>query len=305
MSGTLDYFNKQSSNILLEVVPADPVQPTSTYWTNIPDMKIQNNGAELSLNYSSDPQGDFSYSLGGNITYIKNQVKESPYSVLATGAAQGAGQTGATINGYINNEPLGAFYMYQFDGINETGQNIFRDTNNDGAILDNDRVVVGSAIPKFIYGYNLNLKYKAFDLGLNFNGVAGNKVYNHTNMTLFSKALLAKSNNATDFAVQYPNEVLSNANIVSTRYLENGSFLRLNNATLAYNVKLAGTKLANVFQRISLNLTGQNLFVLTDYTGFDPEVNTGSAAGGIQTFGIDRFTYPRSRTFLLGVNLTF
>jgi iron complex outermembrane receptor protein len=142
-------------------------------------------------------------------------------------------------------------------------------------------------------------------LGLNFNGVAGNKIYNHTTMTLFSKAQLAKSNNTTDFAVQYPNEILSNANTVSTRYLESGSFLRLNNATLAYNLNLAGSSLGNVFQRISVTLTGQNLFVLTDYSGFDPEVNTGSAAGGIQTFGIDRFTYPRARTYMLGLNVTF
>uniref|UniRef100_UPI003F7037BE TonB-dependent receptor domain-containing protein n=1 Tax=Dyadobacter sp. TaxID=1914288 RepID=UPI003F7037BE len=306
VTGTLDYFNKQSSNILLEVVPSDPVQPTSTYWNNIPDMKIQNNGVELTLNYASDSKRDFSYNIGGNFTYIQNKVKKSPYAVLATGAAQGAGQSGATINGYINDQPLGAFYMYQFDGINpDNGQNAFRDTNGDGAILDNDRVVVGSAIPKIIYGYSLNLKYKSFDLGLNFNGVAGNKVYNHTTMTLFSRALLAKSNNTTDFATQYPNEALSNANVVSTRYLENGSFMRLNNATLAYNLNLTGTKLANVIQRASLTLTGQNLFVVSSYSGFDPEVNTGSASGGIQTFGIDRFTYPRARTFLLGLNVTF
>jgi iron complex outermembrane receptor protein len=124
-------------------------------------------------------------------------------------------------------------------------------------------------------------------------------------MTLFSRALLAKSNNTTDFAVQYPNELLSNANTVSTRYLEDGSFMRLNNATLAYNWNLTGTRLGNAFQRISLTLTGQNLFVLTDYSGFDPEINTGTASGGIQTFGIDRFTYPRARTFLLGLNVTF
>ncbi|SEI50729.1 iron complex outermembrane recepter protein [Dyadobacter sp. SG02] len=306
LSGTLDYFNKQSSNILLEVVPADPIQPTSTYWTNIPDMKIQNNGVELTLNYSSDPKRDFSYTIGGNLTYIKNVVKKSPYAVLATGAAQGAGQSGATINGYINGQPLGAFYMYQFDGINpDNGQNKFRDANGDGAILDNDRVVVGSAIPKIIYGYNLNFKYKAFDLGLNFNGVAGNKIFNHTTMTLFSRAQLAKSNNTTDVATKYPNEALSNANVVSTRYLENGSFMRLNNATLAYNLNLAGTKLGSSIQRASLTLTGQNLFVITSYSGFDPEVNTGSASGGIQTFGIDRFTYPKARTFLLGLNVTF
>ena len=306
LTGTLDYFNKESSNILLEVVPADPVEPTATYWDNIPDMRIINSGLELTLDYRSDIQQDFTYNIGGNVTYIQNRIEDSPYSVLVTGAAQGSGQTGATINGYINNEPLGSFYMYQFDGINaDDGQSIYQDTNGDGEILDDDRSVVGSAIPKFIYGFYTNFNYKAFELGLNFNGVAGNKVYNHTTMTLFNKALLAQSNNTTDFAVQYPNESLTNANIVSTRYLENGSFLRLNNVTLAYSLRSDEIGLGDAFQTIRLSLTGQNLFVLTDYSGFDPEVNTGSASGGIQTFGIDRFTYPRAKTFLISLNLTF
>ncbi len=305
LSGSLDYFNKESSNILLEVTPADPVQPTATYWTNIPDMKIQNNGIELSLDYNGNAGGNFSYNIGGNITFIQNEVKDSPYEVLTTGAAQGAGQTGATINGYINGEPIGAFYMFQFDGIGSNGLNAFKDINGDGATLDNDRSVVGSAIPKFLYAYHLNFKYRNFDLGVNFNGVTGNKVYNHTAMSLFAKAQLAKSNNTTDFAVQYPNEAISNSNTVSTRYLENGSFLRLNNATLGYSLSADKIGLSNVLQSIRVAVTGQNLFTITDYSGFDPEINTGSTIAGIQTFGIDYFTYPKARTFLISLNVTF
>ena len=305
LTGTVDYFNKVSSNILLEVVPADPVQPTSTFWDNIQDMKIYNSGVELSLNYSSKPRKAFSYEFGGNITFIQNEVRNSPYSVLTTGAAQGAGQTGATINGYINNQPIGAFYMFQFDGIGENGLNKFVDTNGDGQILDNDRSVVGSAIPKVIYGFNTNLKYKNFDLGLNFNGGSGNDIYNHTNMSLFTKAQLSRSNNTTGFATQFPGESFNNSNTVSTRFLESGSFFRLNNASLGYNLSPKLVGMSNSFQNIRLSVTGQNIFVITDYTGFDPEVNTGSTSGGIQTFGIDRFTYPRARTFMVNVNLTF
>ena len=305
LTGTLDYFNKVSSNILLEVVPADPIQPTSTFWDNIDNMKIHNSGVELGLNYASKPTQDFSYEIGGNITFIQNEVRDSPYSVLTTGAAQGAGQTGATINGYINNQPIGAFYMLQFDGIGEDGSNRFKDINGDGEILDNDRSVVGSAIPKIIYGFNTNLKYKNFNLGLNFNGASGNDIYNHTNMSLFTKAQLSRSNNTTDFAVQYPDESFNNSNTVSTRFLESGSFFRLNNATLGYNVNPSRIGMGDAFQNIKLSLTGQNLFVITNYSGFDPEVNTGSTSGGIQTFGIDRFTYPRARTIMINLNLTF
>ena len=124
-------------------------------------------------------------------------------------------------------------------------------------------------------------------------------------MSLFSKAQLAKSNNTTDFATQYPNEVISNSNTVSTRYLENGSFLRLNNATLGYNLPSEKIGLSNVFQSVRVAVTGQNLFTITDYSGFDPEINTGSTMGGIQTFGIDYFTYPKARTFLISLNVTF
>ena len=305
LSGTVDYFNKKSSNILLEVVPTDPVEPTSTYWANIENMKIQNNGLELALNYNSDATRNFSFSLGGNITYIMNKVKNSPYSVLTTGSAQGAGQTGATINGYINNEPIGAFYLFRFDGIGTDGLNKFWDANGDGTILDNDRRVLGSAIPDLIYGFNINLKYKAFDFGMNFNGISGNKIYNHTKMSLFTKAQLSRSNNTTDFAIQFPNESIANSNTVSTRFLENGSFLRLNNATLSYKLDPGKIGLGHAFQDIRILLTGQNLFVITDYSGFDPELNTGIESGGIQTFGIDYYTYPKARTFMFGVNLTF
>ncbi|MEA1784770.1 TonB-dependent receptor [Arenibacter sp. GZD96] len=305
LTGTLDYFNKKSTDILLEVVPADPVQPTATFWTNIENMEIHNNGIELSLDYNSNPKQDFSYNIGGNVTYIKNEVRDSPFSVLTTGAAQGSGQTGATINGFINDEPIGAFYMQRFEGIGPDGLNVFTDSNGDGEILDDDRRVVGSAIPKFIYAFYLNFKYKAFDLGLNFNGVSGNKIFNHTTMTLFNKPQLARSNNTTDFAVQFPEEAGTNANTVSTRFLENGSFLRLNNATLAYSLSSEKIGLGDIFQNIRLSLTGQNLFVITDYSGFDPEVNTGSSLAGIQTFGIDRFTFPRARTVLFGLNFTF
>lgn len=305
VTGSLDYFNKVSSNILLEVVPADPVQPTSTYWDNIENMKIHNSGVELSLNYTGNQTKSFSYQIGGNITFIRNEVKDSPYSVLTTGAAQGAGQTGATINGYINNQPIGAFYMLQFDGIGEDGLNKFVDVVADGEILDNDRTVVGSAIPKVIYGFNSNFKFKDFDLGLNFNGGSGNKIYNHTTMSLFTKAQLSRSNNATDFAVEFPEESFNNSNTVSTRYLESGSFIRLNNATLGYNLRPNAIGMSDAFQNIRLSVTGQNLFVITDYSGFDPEVNTGSTSSGIQTFGIDRFTYPRARTFMINLNVTF
>ena len=305
LTGTLDYFNKVTSDVVLFAVKQDPIQPTEKFWTNIPDMEIKNSGFEITLDYNGSFSEDFTFNVGGNFSYTDNKVVDSPYSVITTGSASGAGQTGATINGYINDEPIGAFYIKDFIGIGEDGLNEFRDVVPDGESLDNDRIVAGSALPDILYAFYLNLNYKNFDLGLNFNGVSGNKIYNHTAMSLFSRGQLSRNLNTTDFAVQFPNEDNSNSNEVSTRYLEDGSFLRLNNATLGYNLNPENIGLGDWINNVRFSLTGQNLFVITDYSGFDPEVNTGSQIDGIQTFGIDRFTYPTPRTVLLGLNVSF
>lgn len=304
LTGSLDYFNKVTSDVVLFAFKIDPIQPTEKFWTNVEDMEIENSGVEFALDYNSDATKVFSYNIGGNVAYTNNKVVNSPYSILTTGAASGGGQTGATINGYLNNEPVGTFYMKEFIGIGDDGLNQFRDVVADGEDLDNDRIAAGSALPDLIYAFFFNFKYKALSLGLNFNGVSGNKIYNHTAMTLFSRGQLSRNLNTTDFAVEFPNEDNSNSNEVSTRYLEDGSYLRLNNATLAYTLNPKGT-FGDLVNGIRFSLTGQNLFVISDYSGFDPEVNTGSAIDGIQTFGIDRFTYPMPRTFLFGLNVSF
>jgi iron complex outermembrane receptor protein len=303
--GTVDYYNKVSDNILLEIVPSDPIQPTSTFWTNIPEMEIKNSGFELSLEYRNFVSNNFQFSIGGNVTTINNEVTNSPFAVLTTGAATGAGQTGATINGYINGEPIGAFYMLGHNGIGPDGLNLFVDRNNDGEILEDDRFIAGSALPNLLYGIQFDLNYKNLGLDLNFNGASGHKIYNHTAMSLFQRGLLAESFNTTDFAIEFPNEAPTNSNTVSTRYLEDGDFLRLNSATISFSVLPERIGLEGLIRSLDINLTGQNLFTITNYSGFDPEVNTGSSIDGIQTFGIDRFTYPAARTFTLGLNLSF
>ncbi|WP_209401381.1 TonB-dependent receptor [Pseudozobellia sp. WGM2] len=305
LTGTLDYFNKVTNDVILFATTPDPVNPTEKYWTNFPDMKVINNGYEVALDYRGSAGEDFTYNIGGNVSFIDNEVEGSIYSVITSGAAQGSGQTDATINGYINGEPIGAFYMKDFIGIGADGRNQFRDLVEDGVSLDNDRFVPGTALPDLLYAFYLNFNYKNFDLGFNFNGVSGNKIFNHTAMSLYNKGQLANNLNTTDFAIQYPSEILTNSNDVSTRYLEDGSFLRLNNASLGYNLDPAVIGLRDLVNNIRFSLTGQNLFTITDYSGYDPEVNTGSEIDQIQTFGIDRFRYPSARTYLFGLNVSF
>ncbi|GLB52550.1 SusC/RagA family TonB-linked outer membrane protein [Neptunitalea chrysea] len=305
LSGSVDYFSKVSDNILLEVTPTDPIQPTDTYWTNIPGMKIKNSGVELALDYTQAISDKFKINVGGNVSFIKNKVESSPFKVLTTGSAQGPGLTGATVNGYINGQPIGSFYMKEFLGIDDDGYNIFRDVNGDGESTDDDRVAVGSALPDVNYAFYINMNYKKFDLGLNFNGVAGNKIFNNTALTSFTVGDLSISSNTTDLALQYPNENVNNTSEISTRYLEDGSYLRLNNATLGYTLDSKILGFQDVIKSIRLSVTGQNLFVITNYSGFDPEVNIDYSTGGVQSFGIDYYSYPKARTFLFGLDVNF
>lgn len=296
LSGTIDYFNKVSNNILLEVVPSDPIQPATTYWTNVADMNITNKGLEIALDYKHRNTDGFSYNIGGNMTFIDNVVEDSPFTILATGSASGSGLTGATINGMINGYPIGTFYMQKFLGIGVDGLSLFEESDDAG------RMVVGSALPDLMYNFYINLDYKRFDLAVNFNGVSGNMIYNNTAMNKFYKAKLANSLNTTDKAIEYPTESIINSSSVSTRYLEDGSFLRLNNMTLGYNFD---TNKVSWIQDLRFSVTGQNLFVITNYSGFDPEVNQDRSVNGIQSFGIDLDGYPKARTFVFGINVTF
>ena len=304
LSGSVDYFLKETNDVLLYFSTQDPIDEVGYKWQNIPDMKIKNSGVELALDYQSDRSRDFSFNIGGNISYIKNEITDSPFTIVTTGTASGAGQTGATINGYMNNQPIGNFFLREFTGIGEDGLSTYTDLNGDGQIDDSDRISAGSAVPDILYAFYLKFKYKNFDLGLNFNGVSGNKIYNHTRMSLFNKTQISNSLNTTDQAIEYANEDPSNSNTVSTRYLENGAFLRLNNATLAYNLDPQLIGMDKWLENVRLSVTGQNLFVITDYTGFDPELNTGSSSDS-KSYGIDYYTYPKARTVVFGLNVSF
>ncbi len=302
LSGTIDYFNKVSTNILVEVPSFDPVSPAPTYWTNVDDMKITNKGLEVAMDYQHRNANGFSYSVGANATFIDNIVEDSPFTVLTTGSASGSGQTGATINGMINSHPIGSFYMKKFTGIGDDGLSTYELPLVEGG---DDRYVVGSALPDVTYNFYATLSYKRLDLSVNFNGVSGNRIFNHTAMNKFYKGQLATSNNVISKAIEFSEEAITNAALVSTRYLEDGSFLRLNNMTLAYNFNTNKIGIGSWAKELRLSFTGQNLFVITDYSGFDPEVNQDKSKGGIQSFGIDDNAYPKARTYVVGLNVSF
>ena len=305
LTGTIDLLHKVSSNILLQVIPADPVQPATEVWSNVPDMTITNKGAEIELDYKHRSENSVSYNIGGNITFINNKVENSPYTLIPSGSVSGAGITSSTINGYVNGEPIGTFYLKEFIGFDNNGMSAYTDVDKNGVINDNDRLALGTALPSTIYSVYGSIAYKGFDLNLNFNGVGGNKVYNYTENVSFSKLRLAKNVNSIPEAVADPKESLNNPTPVTSRYLRDGAYLRLNNASVGYNFNTKKLGINNWVSAVRLSVTGQNLFVTTKYNGYDPEVNIDRSINGISSYGIDYITYPKARTVIFALNFSF
>lgn len=305
LTGSIDVFNKVSNNILLEVIPADPVQPAGTFWTNVKDMTITNKGLELDLSYRHKTGNGLSYEIGGNATFISNVVNNSPYSVIPSGSASGSGLTSATINGYVNGQPIGTFFLKEFTGFDDKGVSTFRDVDGDGMITDKDRIAAGSALPTSQYNLYGNIGFKGFDLSVNFNAVNGNKIYDNTANSNFYKLRLSKGINTTPEAVESLNESTNNSAPVSTRYLKDASFIRLNNLTLGYNFNTKSLKINRWISALRLSVTGQNLFVITKYNGYDPEVNTDRTINGVSSYGIDYLSYPKAKTLVFALNVSF
>jgi TonB-dependent starch-binding outer membrane protein SusC len=266
-------------------------------------MRILNNGWELDAEYRHNA-GGITYSIGGNLTLIKNNVENSPYSIITSGAASGSGLTSATINGYINGQPIGSYLLREYIGLDNNGVSIYNDVDKDGSISDKDRIVAGTALPNRMYSFYGTAAFKGLDLAVNFNGVAGNKVYDNTANSYFYKAKIAKSVNTTKDAFKEPNESINNAAAVSTRFLKNGAYLRLNNVALGYSLNTSAIGLNRWVKSLRLSITGQNLFVITDYDGYDPEVNTDRAVGGFLSYGIDYLSYPKARSIIFALNVS-
>ena len=155
------------------------------------------------------------------------------------------------------------------------------------------------------YNFFGNISFKGFDLIANFNGVRGNKIYDNTANSNFYKLRLSKGINTTPEAVQYANESTNNAAPVSTRFLKDGAFLRLNNLALGYNFNTRAMGIDKYIPTLRLSVTGQNLFVITKYNGYDPEVNTDRTINGISSYGIDYLSYPKAKSIVFGLNVSF
>ncbi len=295
LSGTLDLFYKNTTDVQMLVATKMP-SPTATFWTN-KDLNIINKGLEVSLNGIIISKKDFNWSANVNFSTISNKVKNMDVSKIATGYPSGPGITGTPSQYIINNEPLGTFWGKTFVGFDENGKSIFA-KDADGKEIEG---VIGNALPDFTYNFSTTVAWKGFDLTLNFNGVSGNDVYNNLANIIDQMSLFGSGWNTTPGALK-TGESTSNVLNYSSRFIEDGSYLRLSNATLGYTFKLPRQK---YISNLRAYVSGNNLFVLTDYSGYDPEVNTTRVSNGVPAMGIGWTTYPKARTITFGVNVEF
>lgn len=288
--GSLDYYYKNTSDLLLQNFYAQPGFVTFK-WENL-DANVINKGVEISLEADVVANTDFKWTVIGNISFNKNVVKNFS-GKINTGGINGQGLSGAYAQRIENGLPLFAWWVRDFYGFDEDGNA----AEGPGSDVQSYH---GSAIPKSNAGLTNNLKYKNFDLSIFFTGQFGHKVYNNTANAFFSAGSLANGRNVTKNIVG-SGEGKLNAPDVSTRFLENGSFARLQNVTLGYTFNTKNTFISG----LKVFATGQNLFVITDYSGQDPEVNTNKSIDGVPSLGIDYTSYPRARTFTFGVSASF
>lgn len=285
---TADWFSRKTTNPLFNAAPVQPAPQSGEIWRNI-DANILNSGFEFSLNYALIRNENLTWNIGGNIAFLNNEVGDLNGS-YQTGGLHGQGISGATSQLIAAGQPLNVYYLRKFEGIDKaTGQSIY---------AENEKLFYsGSPNPTRIYGITTDLTWKRMFASANFNGAAGHYLYNNTANSVINVGNLGTRNISA--AIPGTGENLSNAIAPSTRYLEKGDYLKLANMTIGYRVGDFG----KAFRNVTVTLTGQNLFVITKFSGFDPEVNVDKNVNGIPSSGIEYIPYPTARTIMLG--LTF
>ena len=290
VSGSIDLFSRTTDQLLFPTSAGQP-SPGTLLWKNL-DGQVQNKGIEATVNATIVNREKLSWDIGVNATFLKNEVSGFPSPIL-TGELNGQGMSGTLSQIITNGQPINTFYTRDFRGIDKsTGQSIYVD---DGNVF----YFMGNPNPTTILGISTTVSYKNLSLTANLNGAFGHVLYNNTANSVLPIGNLGTRNIAK--ALYKNGEAITNAITSSSRYLEKGNYLKAANTTLSYKFGSIGKEISG----ITLYVTAQNLFLITKYSGFDPEVNTDKQVNGIPSVGIDYIGYPSARTFLFGVNVSF
>jgi TonB-dependent starch-binding outer membrane protein SusC len=341
---TAEYFKRKTDNLILDVPTPPSFGFTNTnYKKNVAGM--ENKGFEFQLGYN-DREGEFTWNATANFARTKNEVTKLAEGVtnIVAGRDQDFGDN--DITNTAPGQSIQSFYGWVVDGIFQSmaevnasakqkvpaagepysaalhtapGDLKFRDMNKDGVIDDKDRVFLGSYLPKFTYAFTVGANYKNFDASVFFQGVEGSKIFNATRV--ITEGMVRFFNASTDVLrawtptntnTSIPRAALGDPNQnarPSTRFLEDGSYMRLKNIMFGYTVPTGTLRslTKGVVSSFRIYVSAQNLFTITDYSGFDPEVGNRTPFGNniALTNGIDFAVYPQPKSFLAGIQVNF
>jgi iron complex outermembrane receptor protein len=292
LTGTFDWFKRETTDPIFQFDVTAPGPSVGRFWRNLP-ATITNSGFEFALNGAIIRNTDMQWNVGFNIAFLDNEIRDLD-GAYETGALSGQGISGATSQRLVSGQPLNVYYLRNFEGIDKgTGQSVYTDGGN-------TLFYSGSPNPSTVFGFTTDFTWKKLFVIVNANGAAGHYLYNNTLNSVIPIGNLGTRNIASSLIGGAVQENTSNAIAPSTRYLEKGDYLKLANATIGYRLGAFG----KAFSNVTATITGQNLFVITKFTGFDPEVNVDKNVQGIPSFGIEYIPYPSARTILFGLNFT-
>lgn len=289
--GSVDYFNKKTTDpVILQVAP-QPAQGASSVYKNIAG-NVLNSGVEIGLGVNIIQAKDLQWAVAFNATFLKNKFDfpaagTSP--LILTGALHGQGTSGAFAQSIANGQPINEFFLPIFSGFDKDGIGIYSATPQ----------YAGDPNPKAFLGLSSDLNYKKWTLNLGFHGAFGNYLYNNTLMSVLNISNIVGGRNFSSSLVN-SGESVANPISTSSRFMEKGDYVKLHNATIRYSFGNIGKTLKN----FNIYVSGNNLFVISKYKGFDPEVNVDKALNGVPSLGIDYIGFPTQRTVLFGVNFS-
>ncbi len=290
--GSFDYYDKSTTDILFQSSAIQPA-PASTYWINIPG-DLKNTGFEFAIGATIIDKKDFSLDATFNIANNKNKLTnfyapgtKTALSIL-TGEISGQGVSGTLSQIITNDQPVNEYWLKPFNGFDANGNQQ----------IGSDPTFAGDPNPHTIYGGSVSLRYKKLSFGVNAGGAGGFLIYNNTRTSVSNLAGILQGRNV-DQAAFNSGESAGSGVGTSARFLESGNYFKLRNASLSYKVGDVGkVKGLNVY------VSGSNLFVITKFSGFDPEVNVDKSSGGYPSRSIEYIPYPTPRTIIFGLSFT-
>jgi TonB-linked SusC/RagA family outer membrane protein len=296
INGTIDLYTATTDNLLFNYAVPQPPYPFGSIAANVGSLR--NDGLELALNYHLLDNSDWSVTLAGNVTFMRNEVER--LSGKIGGVEVNTNYVGWGFNSYlIEGQPIGTFYILENDG-KESGTNeeLVVDRNGDGVIDQGnespDRYIAGTALPTFTYAFTPTVKFKNFDLSMVWRGSGGNMIFNRIRRDFSLYESLGKSN----MLVSAENLGLFTSQYASDLWLEKGDYVRFENLAIGYTFNTA--KIRNI-SSMRLSVVGNNLALFTKYSGLDPELNLSGGNGS----GLDAGIYPRTRSIAVALHVSF